>query len=359
MTANTENTLFTPFTLGNFTLKNRIGVAPMTRMSAGENGIPRQDVFDFLTRRAQNGAAIVYTEAIVTDYESAQGYPGQARITTQPQIDAWATVIKGIHKENSLAILQMFHCGRMAWPEVNPAHRAIAPSAITPVQDNPLTQSPYPTPEAMSLFDINHVIAGFVETAKGAITAGFDGVEIHGAHGYLISQFLSAYSNRRPDDYGGSVPNRFRFAREVIRSVRKVVPEDRLLIFRISDWGIADMEVSLFESRENYQETIRLLAGEDIDAISVSTYEFGQDAYGSGKNMAQLTQEVTSLPLMICGGIFDRTTADQALEHADIVLAGKSLLLNPHWVEDVKENKTLPRYSSEEAGIAYTPEPLA
>lgn len=353
-----ENKLFTPYTLGQFTLKNRFGVAPMTRMSSGDSGIPRQDVFDFLVRRAKNGSAIVYTEAIVTDYESAQGYPGQARITTQPQINAWKEVVTRIHSENSLAILQMFHCGRMAWPDVNPAHRTIAPSDIAPTQDNPLTQAQYPCPEAMSVYDIDHVITGFVETAKGALAAGFDGIEIHGAHGYLISQFLSAYSNKRTDDYGGSVENRFRFAREVIQAVRKVVPNDKLLIFRISDWGIADMEVSLFETRENYQQTINLLSEQAIDAISVSTYTFDQDAYGSGKNMTELTREMTNLPLMICGGIYDRATADKALQDADIVLAGKSLLLNPNWVADVKENKTLTRYSSEEAGIAYTPEPL-
>ena len=354
----TTNKLFTPFTLGSFTLKNRIGVAPMTRMSSREDGIPRQDVFDFLIRRAKNGAAIVYTEAIVTDYESAQGYPGQARITTQPQVDAWKQVVEALHAENSLAILQMFHCGRMAWPEVNPAHRSIAPSNIAPAQDNPITQVPYPAPQSMSLFDIEHVIAGFVETARGAFAAGFDGVEIHGAHGYLISQFLSAYSNKRTDDYGGSVANRFRFAGKVIRAVKKVVPEGKLLIFRISDWGIADMEVSLFETKENYQETIRLLASEPVDAISVSTYDFNQDAYASGQNMAQLTKEVTGLPLMICGGIYDRTTAEQALQDADIMLAGKSLLLNPDWVADVRADKQLTRFTSEEAGIAYTPEPL-
>ncbi|MGB7920798.1 MAG: NADH-dependent flavin oxidoreductase, partial [Desulfobacterales bacterium] len=93
---------------------------------------------------------------------------------------------------------------------------------------------------------------GFVETARGAVEAGFDGIEIHGAHGYLICNFLSPYSNRRADGYGGSVENRFRFAHEVIQAVRQVVPEDRLLTFRISNWGVADPHVSLFETKEEY-----------------------------------------------------------------------------------------------------------
>jgi 2,4-dienoyl-CoA reductase-like NADH-dependent reductase (Old Yellow Enzyme family) len=354
----TQNKLFTQFKIKNFTLNNRIGVAPMTRMSASVDSIPRQDVLDFLVRRAQNGVSIVYTEAIVTDYESAQGYPGQARMLTQPQIDAWKPVVEKIHEEGAIAVMQMFHCGRMAWPEVNPANRIIAPSSVTVKDDNPLTESPYPVPEAMSLFDIEHVIAGFVETAKGAVDAGFDGIEIHGAHGYLINQFLSPYSNKRTDSYGGSVENRYRFAHEVIKAVHEAIPEDRLLIFRISNWGIADMDVSLFETKDEYQEIIRRLSKEPLDAISVSTYEYQQKAFGSDKNMAQLTREVTDLPVMICGGIYDGASAEDALKDADIILSGKSLLLNANWVEEVRAEKALNRYKSEEANIAYTPEPL-
>lgn len=350
--------LFSQFKLKDFMLKNRIGVAPMTRMSAAAESIPRQDVLDFLVSRAKNGTSIIFTEAIVTDYESAQGYPGQSRILTQPQIDAWKPVVREIQRQGAIAIMQMFHCGRMAWPEANPANRSIAPSPITPKQDNPMTGEPYPVPEAMSNFDIDHVITGFVETAKGAVEAGFDGIEIHGAHGYLINQFLSSYSNRRTDSYGGSVENRYRFAHEVIQAVRKVIPDDRLLTFRISNWGVADMEVSLFDSKEEYQEIIRRLANEPIDAISVSTYGYNEKAFGTNKNMAQLTREITDLPLMICGGIFDRASSEEALQDADIILSGKSLLLNPNWVEEVQAEKALNRYKSEEADIAYTEEPL-
>jgi 2,4-dienoyl-CoA reductase-like NADH-dependent reductase (Old Yellow Enzyme family) len=354
----TEEKLFTKYQIKDFVLKNRIGVAPMTRMSSPGGSIPRQDVLDFLVRRAENGCAIVYTEAIVTDYESAQGYPHQARILTQPQIDAWKPVVRKIQEQGAIAIMQMFHCGRMAWPDINPAGRVIAPSAVAPKQDNPLTGSPYPIPEAMSKFDIEHVIQGFVETAKGAVEAGFDGIEIHGAHGYLINQFLSAYSNQRHDDYGGSIENRCRFALQTIRAVKDVVPDERLLTFRISNWGIADMEVSLFESKEEYQEIIRHLSITSLDALSVSTYEYSQNAFGSGSSMAQITREVSDLPLMICGGIHDHASAEDALQNADIVLSGKSLLLNPSWVEDVKSQKPLPRLKSEDANIAYTDEPL-
>ena len=353
-----NDNLFSPFNINGFKLKNRIGVAPMTRMSSPGDSIPRQDVLDFLVRRAQKGAAIVYTEAIVTDYESAQGYPGQARLTTQRQIDAWKPVVKAIRQEGAVSIMQMFHCGRMAYPEVNPAGRVIAPSAIAPKQDNPMTGSPYPVPDAMTQFDIDHVIKGFAETARGAVEAGFDGIEIHGAHGYLINSFLSSYSNQRTDAYGGSVENRFRFAHEVIEAVRKVVPRERLLIFRISNWGIADMEVSLFENKAEWQQMIKLLSDEPIDAISVSTYGYSEKAFGTDQNMAQLTREATELPLMICGKIYDRASALNALEHADIVLSAKSILLNPNWVADIRAGKELSLYESKDAGVAYTDTPL-
>jgi len=330
----------------------------MTRISSRHDSVPRQDVLDFLVARAKKGAAIIYTEAIVTDYESAQGYPGQARMTTQRQIDTWRAVNEAIRAAGSLSIMQMFHCGRMAWPEVNPAGRSLAPSPCIIKQLNPMTGQPYPLPDEMSTFDIHHVINGFVETAKGAVEAGFDGIEIHGAHGYLISQFLSAYSNQRNDDYGGTPEKRYRFAHEVIEAVRLVVPQNKLLTFRISDWGVADMDVSLFGTRDEYQAIIRLLSGEAIDAISVSTYDYSLKAFGTDKNMAQLTREVSHLPILICGKIHDRASAEEALRDADIVLSGKSTLLNPDWFEDVRTGKTMAAYTSEEANIAYSETPL-
>jgi 2,4-dienoyl-CoA reductase-like NADH-dependent reductase (Old Yellow Enzyme family) len=353
-----EDKIFTPFQLKGFTLKNRLGVAPMTRMSSPGDSIPRRDVLEFLVRRAQNGAALVYTEAIVTDYESAQGYPGQARLVTQRQIEAWRPVVEAIRAAGAVAIMQMFHCGRIAWPEINPAGRIIAPSPLIPRDINALTGRPYSVPDEMSRFDIDHVILGFVETARGAVAAGFDGVEIHGAHGYLISQFLSSYTNQRTDAYGGSVANRYRFLHEIIQAVAPVIPDQRLLAVRISDWGVTDMDVSLFRTKEEYQEIIAALSREPIDAISVSAYDYKQPAFHTGQNIARITREATNLPVMICGKIYDRVSAADALKDADLALSAKSILLNPNWVEDVRQGKDLPLYNSEAANIAYTETPL-
>ena len=353
-----EDLIFSPYELKGYRLRNRLGVAPMTRMSSPGDSIPRRDVLEFLVRRARNGASLVYTEAIVTDYESAQGYPGQARLVTQRQIDAWRPVVEAIRDAGAVSIMQMFHCGRISWPEINPAGRTIAPSPLIPRDINHLTGKPFPVPDEMSQFDIDHVILGFVETARGAMAAGFDGVEIHGAHGYLINEFLSAYSNQRTDGYGGSVANRYRFLHEIIQAVSPVIPENRLLTVRLSDWGVVDREISLFGAKEEYQEIIRRLSAEPLDAISVSTYDFKEKAFGTDQNMAQITREATHLPIMICGRIYDRSTAEEALQDADIALSAKSMLLNPNWVEEVRLGRPLRRYRSEEADIAYTDTPL-
>ncbi|MCF8114033.1 MAG: NADH-dependent flavin oxidoreductase [Desulfotignum sp.] len=350
--------LFSPFTIKEITCKNRIGVAPMTRMSASGDSIPREDVLQFLITRAKNGAGMVYTEAIVTDYESAQGYPGQARILNQNQVDAWKNVTEKIRSHGAVSVCQVFHCGRMAYEGINPANRVIAPSPVAPMQENPMTGAPYPVPEQMSRFDMDHVVNGFVETAKGVMAAGFDGLELHCAHGYLLSQFLSTYANRRTDAYGGSMENRYRFIHEVIQAVRQVIPEDRLLLVRISNWGIADMDVSLFSDASEWQKMVRLFSQEPIDAISVSTYDFRLGAFDTGRTMAQITRDATDLPLLICGKIYDRKSAEDALADADLVLSGKSMLLNPNWVADIEANRELALYGSEEAGVAYTTTPL-
>ncbi|MFO7911813.1 MAG: NADH-dependent flavin oxidoreductase [Desulfotignum sp.] len=350
--------LFSPFTIKQITCKNRIGVAPMTRMSASGDSIPREDVLQFLITRAEKGAGLVYTEAIVTDYESSQGYPGQARILNQNQVDAWKNVTEKIRSHGAVSVCQVFHCGRMAYEGINPANRVIAPSPVAPMQENPMTGAPYPVPEQMSRFDMDHVINGFVETAKGVMAAGFDGLELHCAHGYLLNQFLSTYANRRTDAYGGSMENRYRFVHEVIQAVRPHIPDDRLLLVRVSNWGIADMDVSLFSGAAEWQQMIQMFSQEPIDAISVSTYDFSQPAFGTDKTMAGITRDVTDLPLLICGKIYDKKTAEQALQDADLLLSGKSMLLNPDLVSDMAAGRKLAPYGSEEAGVAYTATPL-
>jgi 2,4-dienoyl-CoA reductase-like NADH-dependent reductase (Old Yellow Enzyme family) len=234
----------------------------------------------------------------------------------------------------------------------------IAPSPLAPKQINGQTGEPYPVPEEMSHTEIAKVINFFAKSTAGAMAAGFDGIELHGAHAYLISQFLSAYSNQRTDEYGGTTEKRFRFVHELIQAVKAEMPPEKLLIFRISDHGAVDPEVSLFGTKDEWQKVIKLLAQEPVDAISVSCYDYTRLMYGTDKNLAQLTREVTNLPLLFAGKIYDRATAEDALQYCDFVLSAKSLLLNPNWLDDIYHNRPLEPYKSKDAQIAYTREPL-
>jgi 2,4-dienoyl-CoA reductase-like NADH-dependent reductase (Old Yellow Enzyme family) len=137
-----------------------------------------------------------------------------------------------------------------------------------------------------------------------------------------------------------------------------MVPEERLLLFRISNWGVADSQVSLFADADEYQEIIGRLSREPIDALSVSTYRYSDPAFESGRTMARLTREATSLPILICGQIHDQASAVDALQDADIALSAKTALLNPDWVEEMRAGKAMPRYSAADANVAYTAEPL-
>jgi len=210
----------------------------------------------------------------------------------------------------------------------------------------------------MSKFDIDHVIEGFVESVKGAMQAGYDGVELHGAHGYLINEFLSGVSNQRTDDFGGTLENRFRFARELIRASRKVMPPGRLLTFRLSNFAAADQAIFQYPTLGEWQQLIGLLSNEPVDVISLSCYNFQDHVYGTDKNLAQVTREVTSLPLMVSGKIHDYVTAEAALQYADIALSAKSMLLNPNWVAEVRARKTLPLRSAQDASGAYGKDPI-
>jgi 2,4-dienoyl-CoA reductase-like NADH-dependent reductase (Old Yellow Enzyme family) len=146
--------------------------------------------------------------------------------------------------------------------------------------------------------------------------------------------------------------------RETIQAVKSAMPSDRLLVARISNWGIADMAVSLFADHKEWQDLIQLFAKAPLDAISVSTYDYSLPAFDTNKTMARLTRDVTDLPVFICGRIHDRKSAVAALQDADVALSGKTALLNPDWVEDIRQGKVMEPHESEDANIAYTDTPL-
>ena len=245
--------LFEALTIAGVTLKNRIVVSPMCQYSA-ENGFPTPWHTVHLGSRAVGGAALVMTEATAVEARGRIS-PADTGIWTDAHAEAWAPITRFIAESGSVPGIQLAHAGRKAstaapWkggkgvaPEQGGWLPTLAPSAIAFADD-------YPKPDAMTAKDIDDVVAAFAAAAKRAVGAGFQLVEIHGAHGYLIHEFLSPLSNQRTDEYGGSLENRIRFVRRVIGAVRKAIPSSTPLTLRISatDWaesGGWDLEQSV------------------------------------------------------------------------------------------------------------------
>ena len=271
--------LFEPITIGNMELKNRLIMTPMGTGYGGD-GYVTERLTEYLAARARGGIGLITVEVAFIHSLGKAGLHGELGINDDKYIPKLKELSDAIHKAGSKVVIQLNHAGRYARSE-NLGDTPVAPSAIA-------SNYTGETPRELSTEEVEAIVEAFAEGARRAKDAGFDGVEIHGAHGYLINQFLSSYSNQRTDGYGGSVKNRYRFAHKIIQAVSKVIPEHCLLTFRISDWGVADMEVSLFEKKEEYQEIIKLLSNDPLDAISVSTYEYHAKAFGTDQNMAQL-----------------------------------------------------------------------
>ncbi|AJR05311.1 NADH-dependent flavin oxidoreductase [Photobacterium gaetbulicola] len=332
--------------------RNRLGFAPMSRLSSLE-GIPRQDTLDLLIRRASSGISVVYTEAILSDQCSAQGLPGQSLISTSEQVMLWKKTVNAVHDAGAIAIAQLNHCGRLALPEFNPAGKVIGPSSIAAPQIERTSGRPYPPPVEMSLSDIEQVIEGFVKSAKAAVQAGFDGVEVHGAHGYLLHQFLSKQSNQREDQFGGNIVNRCRMIRHILAALKQAIPDSCLLSFRLSDCIGADNSDSAFTDIEEYQSIINELSKESVDVLSLATHNFNAKAWNSDHSLLEITRKLWKGPLFVAGGVYDKETANAALQNADLVLVGKSLLLNPNWYHFANAGWPLKKLTRENSKVAY------
>lgn len=229
--------LWTPVTVGNMKLKNRLVMAPMTRSRANNDGTVDSHSALYYSQRATMG--LIISEGTQPSLEG-QGYLKSPGIYTDAHIEAWKKVSDAVHSKGSHFFIQLMHAGRMNHPDnTSDHHQGVAPSAIVPENGHMFTSKgmkPIPMPREMTLNDISRTIDDFRNAAKSAIKAGADGVEIHGANGYLIHEFLGANSNLRKDQYGGSIENRTRFAVEVAKAVSNEIGPNRVG-FRISPYA--------------------------------------------------------------------------------------------------------------------------
>ncbi|MDO9024166.1 MAG: alkene reductase [Zwartia sp.] len=341
--------LLTPVQLGALNLKNRVVMAPLTRMRAAEGDVPGELAAEYYSQRASAGLIISEATQIST---LGKGYPATPGIYSDDQVSGWKKVTSAVHAKEGLIVCQLWHVGRISHSSLHPAEGLpVAPSAIAPtgkVYTATWQLAEYETPRAMTLDEIPALIADYVHAAKQAKAAGFDGIEVHGANGYLLDQFLHDGSNKRDDQYGGSFANRARLLMEVLQAVIGVWGADRVGV-RLSPYGtfndMSDQDtMGLFTYAINQINPLGLAYLHLIEPRS--TMAGGSDKVQEDQPSAsQLFRPHFDGKIIAAGG-FDRDGAEQAVAkgQTDAVAFGRLFISNPDLPERLAKNAPLNPY---------------
>ncbi|MEM6568911.1 MAG: alkene reductase [Planctomycetota bacterium] len=325
--------LLQPFTMGDLELPNRVVLAPMTRARAGTERVPNDLMAEYYAQRA--GAGLQITEA-TTISAQANGWVESPGIYTDEMVEGWRKVTDAVHAKGTKIFLQLWHCGRASHSDFHGGELPVAPSAIAMQGEGVHVpgggKKPHETPRALETEELPGIVQDYVEAAKRAKAAGFDGVEIHAANGYLLDQFLQSKTNQRTDAYGGSIENRFRLLREVVDGIVQVFPANRVSVRLAPNGVFNDM------GSDDYRETFTYVATE-LDAYGLA-YLHVMDglAFGFHEKGEPMTLEefraVFRGPVMgNCG--YDRDTANAAIERgaADMIAIGRPFIANPDLIE--------------------------
>lgn len=330
----TDNTIFEPFTLGSLKLSNRIVMAPLTRNRAGSGLIPSELAATYYSQRASAGLLI--TEATQVSAQ-AQGYQDTPGLYTQPQIDGWRKVTDAVHAKGGRIFVQLWHVGRVSHVDLQPDGAApVAPSAIraetkTFVNNGFVDVS---QPRALALKEIPGIVEDFRLAAANAMAAGFDGVEVHGANGYLLEQFIKDGANVRTDAYGGSIENRARLLLEVTTAVAKEIGANRTGV-RISPVSPAN-GISCSEPQPQYN-----YIAEQLSALAVVYLHVVEGATGGPRDVAPfdfyaLRSRFNNTYLANNGYGLDLACAHLTEGKADLFALGRPFISNPDLVERLK-----------------------
>ncbi len=344
--------LFQPFTLRNLSLKNRIVMAPMTR-SFSPGGVPTPEVAAYYRRRAENEVGLIITEGTVVDDGAAANDRNVPHFHGQAALSGWQAVVDAVHGAGGKIIPQIWHVGSQRKPadSPNPETASISPSGLR----KPGTPFGLPMTQAR----IDEVTRSFARAAADAIRLGFDGVEIHGAHGYLIDQFLWEGMNVRADAYGGDMARRGRFAAEVVRACRLAIGPAHPLILRISQWKVQDYTAKLFATPQEFAAFLAPLVDAGVDAFHCSTRRLWEPAFeGSSLNLAGWAKQLSGKPSITVGSVgldtdmnaafrgkdgaiqsLDGIIAMVAAGEVDLVAVGRSLLMDPQWARKVRAGR--------------------
>ena len=321
--------LFSPVEVGPLVLRNRIVMAPLTRSRAGPGNVPNQLNALYYAQRASAG--LIISEATQISPEG-QGYISTPGIHSVEQIEGWKCVTKAVHIAGGPIVLQLWHVGRISHPSFQPRGAApVAPSAIRP-KGQAFTEKgfePIPTPRALETSEIPDIVDQYVQAARNALAAGFDGVEVHAANGYLIDQFLRDQTNKRTDRYGGSIENRSRLLLEVVDAVRAAIGAERMGVRISPQNGQNDIADSNPQALFNYVAEqlsgkglayLHIIEG-DTSGVPVPPFDY--------KNLKRLFGG-----LVIANNGFDKARANKAISEgrADLIAFGKPFIANPDLV---------------------------
>ncbi|MBS2970597.1 NADH:flavin oxidoreductase [Metabacillus sp. KIGAM252] len=345
--------LFAEQLLGPYKLKNRFIVSPMTRISADEDGMANSRMERYYKRYAKGGFAAVISEGIYTDGRYSQGYLNQPGLVSAGHIASWRPITETVQDHGALIIAQLMHAGGQSQGNIHSKQTA-APSAIAPKGEQLEFyggSGPYAVPKEMSEQDITEVKRGFAAAAMNARQAGFNGVEIHGANGYLLDQFLTASLNEREDSYGGSLQNRMRLLMEIIYDVQQAAGNDMIIGIRISQAKVSDSNYKWPHGEKDAEAIFSLLGKTPLDYIHVTDANGTASSFGDGtKSLAAAAKEYSGLPVIANGQLQDPRKASSLISsgEADFVSLGTGALANPDAPKKISKGKDLEAFNPEE-----------
>ncbi|MBC7866973.1 MAG: alkene reductase [Gloeobacteraceae cyanobacterium ES-bin-316] len=351
MTTN-HNKLFSPYNLGDLPLANRIVMAPMTRSRATGN-LPNELMAAYYSQRASAGLLITEGTAPAAN---GLGYPRIPGLYSPEQIKEWKLITDAVHEKGGKIFIQLMHTGRITHPLNLPAGaKVVAPSAIAATATEMYTDAegmkPLPIPDALTLEEISETIAEYVHSAQSAIAAGFDGVELHAANGYLLEQFLNPASNLREDNYGGSPENRNRFVIEVAAAVAQAIGEEKVGI-RLSPFGVFNEMVSDDKTEDQFISLATALKNIGLVYIHVVDHA-AMGAPAVPQSVKESIRKAFGGTIILSGGYdADRAEADLEAGKGELVAFGRPFISNPDLVERFQNGAAL---AEADFNTFYTP----
>ena len=331
--------LLSPIQIGPYNLSNRTFMAPLTRCRAAEGNVPTDLMAVYYAQRA--GAGLIISEATQISTLGI-GYPSTPGIHTQDQIDGWKKVTKAVHAEGGHIFLQLWHVGRVSHPSFHDGNLPVAPSAIAPTGEHytPEGMKPFEIPPELITSEVNEIIEQYVQAARNAMEAGFDGVEVHGANGYLIDQFLRDGTNKRDDIYGGSLENRSRFLSEILKGVILAIGSQKVGV-RLSPSGTFN-DMSDSNPNKHFSHLCQKLNSFNLAYVHIIDALEGDIKHGANVVELSVLREAYKGVLITNGGYTqERGNETISSGKADAVTFGELFIANPDLPERFSKKATL------------------